>query len=575
MLLFSLLVVVIFRFSLPGGATRATQASAPGLLWIAYVFAALLGLNRSFSLELENDALSGIALSPVDRGWIFLGKAASNWLILGVAQAITGGAFALVFDVDLKAIALRLAGVVALGSLGVCRVGALFAAVAVRTRFREVMLPLLLLPLLVPVLLGAVRATAGLLETGALEFEPVQLLLVTDATYLIVSFGSSSITSSTSERDAAGLRLRCPGSAAACVLRAASRSPRFATLWAGISSSSAPPSTPHAGGRPEGSSTFGTCPAPFRRTRISSRTSTCAAPSACRAMTSGSTRFAAASAEVGVVFCTLMILTCQISAKGTWVRLRSAWDPSLKVASCCCGSSSSPYLLLHSFAEEALRTARFRGNLYGMAGRARGPAATITAIEFVRLAPPCTPTISQRRSIEAGMGGPSRSASPLRLAAPVRLLFLRTDLESLRAEALNAEKACLRLTSPGWRQTRSRRNSSFSTRRSAPGLARSTIKPRLKFAFQAVDTYWSLKEATASPSPEKGRRLRAGIPSRTHPRPYDQASEASDRCCRPWKFITLERLSAPAATSSPRRPRTRRIGTGTDARDAACAEPEQ
>jgi len=188
MLLFSLLVVVIFHFSLPGGISRETQATAPGLLWIAYVFAALLGLNRSFSLELENDALAGIALSPVDRGWIFLGKAVSNWLILGAAQAVTGAVFALVFEVDLAPVALRLAGVVALGSLGLCSIGTLFAAVAVRTRFREVMLPLLLLPLLVPVLLGAVRATAGLLENGELAFEPLQLLLVTDATYLIVSW---------------------------------------------------------------------------------------------------------------------------------------------------------------------------------------------------------------------------------------------------------------------------------------------------------------------------------------------------------------------------------------------------
>jgi heme exporter protein B len=188
MLLFSLLVVVVFHFSLPGGATRQTQASAPGVLWIAYVFAALLGLNRSFSQELENDALAGIALSPVDRGWVFLGKTAANWAVLGVAQAITGGAFALVFDLDLAAVAPAFALVVALGSLGLCSVGTLFAAVAVRTRFREVMLPLLLLPLLVPVLLGAVRATSGLLETGRLPFEPVQLLLVTDAVYLIVSF---------------------------------------------------------------------------------------------------------------------------------------------------------------------------------------------------------------------------------------------------------------------------------------------------------------------------------------------------------------------------------------------------
>jgi len=188
MLLFSLLVVVIFHFSLPGGATRQTQATAPGLLWIAYVFAALLGLNRSFSLELENDALAGIALSPVDRGWIFLGKALANWLILGAAQLVTGCVFALVFELDFARVAFPLAAVVALGSLGLCSVGTLFAAVAVRTRFREVMLPLLLLPLLVPVLLGAVRATAGLLETGLLPWGAVQLLLVTDATYLIVSW---------------------------------------------------------------------------------------------------------------------------------------------------------------------------------------------------------------------------------------------------------------------------------------------------------------------------------------------------------------------------------------------------
>ena len=189
MLLFSLLVVMIFHFSLPGGVTRETQASAPGLLWIAYVFAAMLGLNRSFSLELENDALAGIALSPVDRGWIFLGKAGGE---LGDPRRGAG---------DHGAASSRWSSTSTwppwpsgsrwwsrLGSLGLCSVGTLFAAVAVRTRFREVMLPLLLLPLLVPVLLGAVRATSALLEDGALAFEPVQLLLVTDAIYLIVSF---------------------------------------------------------------------------------------------------------------------------------------------------------------------------------------------------------------------------------------------------------------------------------------------------------------------------------------------------------------------------------------------------
>jgi heme exporter protein B len=188
MLLFALLVVIVFHFALPGGATAQTRANAPGLLWVAYVFASLFGLGRAFSMELENEALSGLALAPTDRGWVYLGKAAANLVILGVAQAATALAFALVFDLQLASVAAPLAVVVLLGSLGLCSIGTLFAAIAVRTRFREVMLPLLMLPLLIPVLSGAVRATSQLLATGALPFEPLQLMLVTDVTYLIVSF---------------------------------------------------------------------------------------------------------------------------------------------------------------------------------------------------------------------------------------------------------------------------------------------------------------------------------------------------------------------------------------------------
>ena len=186
--IFALLVVVIFHFSLPAGATRETQELAPALLWIAYVFAAILGLGRAFSLELENDALSGLALVPCDRGFVFLGKAAANFVILGVVQLLVALVFALVFELHLWRLAAPLALVVALGSLGICTVGTLFAAVAVRTRFREVMLPLLLLPMLVPILSGAVRATQVLLQDGALEFEPVRLLLVCDGIYAIVSY---------------------------------------------------------------------------------------------------------------------------------------------------------------------------------------------------------------------------------------------------------------------------------------------------------------------------------------------------------------------------------------------------
>lgn len=186
MLLFSALVVMTFHFALPDG--QADAHTAPGLLWVAYVFAALLGLNRSFALELENDALSGLALAPCDRGWIFLGKAAANFVLIGAVQAVTALVFALAFDLDLWGIAAPLSGVVALGTVGLTAAGTLFSAMAVRTRFREVLLPILLLPALFPVLSGAVRATADLFETGSVGFEAVQLLLVADGIYLIVSF---------------------------------------------------------------------------------------------------------------------------------------------------------------------------------------------------------------------------------------------------------------------------------------------------------------------------------------------------------------------------------------------------
>ena len=190
MAVFSFLVVVVLHFALPARDAEEARRLAPGLLWVAYIFAALLGLNRAFALELENEALAGLALAPADRGWVFLGKAAANFVILGAVQAITAGVFALAFDVDLASIAPSLVLVVALGSLGICAVGTLLGAVSVRTRYREVMLPLLLLPLLVPVLLAAVDATAGLLETGTLRWRAIQLLLVTDAVFLIVSFTS-------------------------------------------------------------------------------------------------------------------------------------------------------------------------------------------------------------------------------------------------------------------------------------------------------------------------------------------------------------------------------------------------
>ncbi len=188
MLVFSLLTVLVLRFSHPMGALANTDEIAPGLLWVAYTFSSVIGLNRAFATELENDALSGLALAPSDRGWIFAGKALANLLILSGVQFATAVFFGLLFDIDFTPVAGRLALVAGLGAVGLSSVGTLFAAIAVRTRYREVMLPLLLLPLLIPILLSAVRATAVLLESGVLPDGPIRTLLVIDAVFAILSF---------------------------------------------------------------------------------------------------------------------------------------------------------------------------------------------------------------------------------------------------------------------------------------------------------------------------------------------------------------------------------------------------
>jgi heme exporter protein B len=188
MLIFSLLVVVIYHFALPELPSSEAPSTVSGLLWSAYLFAAILGLNRSFSAELENHAITGLALAPLDRGWIFLGKALANFILLIFIQGLTATAFALAFDLDLRSLALPLAGILALGAVGITSIGTLFAAISVRTRNQELLLPLLLLPLLMPVLIAATTATRALLLGEPVPTTPLRLLVMADTVFLILSF---------------------------------------------------------------------------------------------------------------------------------------------------------------------------------------------------------------------------------------------------------------------------------------------------------------------------------------------------------------------------------------------------
>jgi heme exporter protein B len=152
MLLFVVSALVVFRFALPAGAS---DVAATGLLWIAVIFTALLALTRAFVAEREQRVLDGLVLAPCDRSAIWLGKGASVLAFLVLAEAIALPAFALFF----APVTLETVAAFALANVGIAAVGTLLAAMAAVSRARELLLPLLFLPLVIPLVVGGVGAS--------------------------------------------------------------------------------------------------------------------------------------------------------------------------------------------------------------------------------------------------------------------------------------------------------------------------------------------------------------------------------------------------------------------------------
>lgn len=167
-LVFALVVIVIFSFAFEP-TSEETRTIAGGLLWIAFVFAGLLGLNRSFAREQQNDCLEGLRLAPVDASAIFLGKMLGNLLFLLLTEVIVLPFFAIFYNIALLRRAGWLALILLLGTWGLAAVGTIFSAIAANTRLRELMLPVLFLPVSVPLLIGVVEAT-----TVWLSDQPIQ-----------------------------------------------------------------------------------------------------------------------------------------------------------------------------------------------------------------------------------------------------------------------------------------------------------------------------------------------------------------------------------------------------------------
>ena len=158
---------------------------APSVLWVTFIFTGLLGIQRGFLLEREQDCLAGLLLAPIDPASIYAGKLAANVVLLAVMQALLVPLVGLFLHVELLPVLPGLLVVLLLGNVGFGALATLFAAIAVRLRAREVMLPLLLLPLLVPLLVGGVKATLAVMSGGlGAAREPVTVLVAFDVIFV-------------------------------------------------------------------------------------------------------------------------------------------------------------------------------------------------------------------------------------------------------------------------------------------------------------------------------------------------------------------------------------------------------
>jgi heme exporter protein B len=187
MLVFALLVILIFNFALELDIkTRATITA--GVLWVTFIFAGTLGLNRSMAIEKDRGCLDGLLLAPVDRAAIYFGKSIGNLVFMLIIEAIVVPIYSVLYNTNLFQPGFLL--VTLLGSIGYVSVGTLLAAMAVQARTRDILLPILLFPVIIPVILASVKASMGFLQGIELtEIMPwINLLIVYDIIFLAVAF---------------------------------------------------------------------------------------------------------------------------------------------------------------------------------------------------------------------------------------------------------------------------------------------------------------------------------------------------------------------------------------------------
>jgi heme exporter protein B len=186
MLFFGVVVLVIFNFAL-ASLNESISSAAPGILWVAFAFSGTLGLNRMFAAEKENSCLQGLLMTPADRGVIYLGKMLAATVFMLIAEAIVFIFSLIFFNLTVWGEIPYLILVFLIGTLGFTAVGTLLSAIAVNTKMREVLLPLILFPVILPILVNAVEATNIILNTS--DYAALKLPLTVMSVFTVV-FGT-------------------------------------------------------------------------------------------------------------------------------------------------------------------------------------------------------------------------------------------------------------------------------------------------------------------------------------------------------------------------------------------------
>ncbi len=186
-LVFAILVIVIFNFAF-SGSQQTMISLAPGILWVTFAFAGVLSLNRAFIQEKEDNCLEGLMVCPVSRETIYLGKMLGSLFFMLIVEAVVLPVFALLFNVNV--ISLSLITITVLTTLGFVAVGTLFSALAVNTKAREMVLPILFFPIVTPLIISAVSASGLVLggESWSSITSWLGIITAFDVIFLVVSY---------------------------------------------------------------------------------------------------------------------------------------------------------------------------------------------------------------------------------------------------------------------------------------------------------------------------------------------------------------------------------------------------